>query len=140
MSSKYTKQEIRDNSIPGEEHEEETSSTSNDQEEQSQEDTNSIEEEPSDGPTMNEIMNKRGILLASLSSDTKREIREIFTVFDTDGSASIDPDELRVVMKALGFFFTPEEVAGLVYDNLGPMESLGVEDFMHLMAVCMVSL
>lgn len=86
----------------------------------------------------NEMLLKRDALLASLSSDKKREFKEIFTLFDTDGSGAIDADELRVVMKALGFFFTPEQVAGLVFDNLGPLEELRVEDFLHLMAVIMV--
>jgi Ca2+-binding EF-hand superfamily protein len=45
-----------------------------------------------------------------LTADQKQEIKEAFDLFDTDGSGSIDENELRVAMKALGFEAKDEEV------------------------------
>ena len=38
-----------------------------------------------------------------LTEEQKQEIKEAFDLFDTDGSGSIDPKELRAAMQSLGF-------------------------------------
>jgi len=38
-----------------------------------------------------------------LTEDEVEEIREAFNLFDTDGSGTIDPKELKVAMQSLGF-------------------------------------
>ena len=38
-----------------------------------------------------------------LTEDEVEEIKEAFDLFDTDGSGTIDPKELRATMQSLGF-------------------------------------
>lgn len=38
-----------------------------------------------------------------LTADEVEEIREAFNLFDTDGSGTIDPKELKAAMQSLGF-------------------------------------
>ncbi|KAH9574724.1 hypothetical protein CY35_01G074100 [Sphagnum magellanicum] len=45
-----------------------------------------------------------------LTDEQKREIREAFDLFDTDGSGSIDAAELKVAMRALGFESKSEDI------------------------------
>lgn len=45
-----------------------------------------------------------------LDSDMKAEIREVFDIFDTDKSGTIDRHELKVGLRAMGFDTTKEEV------------------------------
>ena len=42
-------------------------------------------------------------LRPGLTEDEIEEIKEAFDLFDTDGSGSIDPKELRAAMQSLGF-------------------------------------
>jgi Ca2+-binding EF-hand superfamily protein len=42
-------------------------------------------------------------LLTSCSEEEIEEIREAFNLFDTDGSGTIDPKELKSAMQSLGF-------------------------------------
>jgi centrin-1 len=60
-----------------------------------------------------------------LTDDQKQEIKEAFDLFDTDGSGSIDENELRVAMKALGFEAKDEEVHKMIVgvDEDGKMRS-----------------
>jgi len=44
------------------------------------------------------------------------EIKEAFDLFDTDGSGSIDVNELKVAMKALGMDAKSEEIRKLIND------------------------
>merc|ERR1711998_530788 len=46
-----------------------------------------------------------------LTDDQKREIKEAFDLFDTDGSGAIDAKELTVAMQALGFEPSSGEIA-----------------------------
>ncbi|KAJ3236434.1 Centrin-3 [Chytriomyces hyalinus] len=66
------------------------------------------------------------------------EIRDVFNLFDTDGSASIDPSELRIVMRALGFNLTEEEVEEIskIFEREPDEdESLSFEEFLFVMAI-----
>ena len=40
---------------------------------------------------------------SELTEEQKQEIKEAFDLFDTDGSGSIDPKELKAAMTSLGF-------------------------------------
>eukprot|EP00954_Amorphochlora_amoebiformis_P000819 63215-Amorphochlora_amoeboformis.AAC.1 len=53
---------------------------------------------------------------SELSSEQKQEIREAFDLFDTDGSGTIDKNELKVAMRALGFEPKKEEIAKMIQD------------------------
>ena len=87
-----------------------------------------------------ELLKRKQKYLSSITPDKKKEMAEIFTLFDTDGSGNIDPDELRVVLKAMGVFLSPEELEALMVDNLGPdVEEMELDDFMYLVAVIMVN-
>lgn len=46
--------------------------------------------------------------------DPEQEIREIFNVFDRDGSGTINSSELRHVMKTIGENLTDEEIDDLI--------------------------
>lgn len=46
--------------------------------------------------------------------DPEQEIREIFNVFDRDGSGTINSSELRHVMKAIGENLTDAEIDDLI--------------------------
>ena len=45
-----------------------------------------------------------------LDEEQKEEIREAFTLFDTDGSGTIDARELKAAMRALGFQVKKSEI------------------------------
>merc|ERR1712196_510465 len=46
----------------------------------------------------------------SLTEDQKKECKEAFDLFDSDGSGAIDASELKVAMMALGFEPTDDEI------------------------------
>merc|ERR1711959_170162 len=52
----------------------------------------------------------------SLSEDQKKECKEAFDLFDSDGSGAIDASELKVAMMALGFEPTEDEIDKMVKD------------------------
>lgn len=49
-----------------------------------------------------------------LTPEQKEELKEAFDLFDTEGSGKIDARELKVVMKALGFDPTREEIRSII--------------------------
>merc|ERR1712139_201111 len=51
-----------------------------------------------------------------LTEDQVAEIKEAFDLFDTDVSGSIDTNELKVAMKALGMDAKSEEIRKLIND------------------------
>jgi len=64
-----------------------------------------------------------------LDADQKAEIKEVFDIFDSDKSGSIDRHELKVGLRAMGFDVTKEEIAAIMSDKdpegmgfLGPKE------------------
>ncbi|PFH37144.1 centrin family protein [Besnoitia besnoiti] len=56
---------------------------------------------------------RRSIRL-ELSEEQRRDIKEAFDLFDTDGTGSIDAKELKVALRALGFEPTKEEMKKLL--------------------------
>ncbi|KAI9325211.1 centrin-1 [Zopfochytrium polystomum] len=70
-----------------------------------------------------------------LTAQQLQEIREVFDLFDTDGSGSIDLSELRIVMRSLGFNPTKEEVWAMASEFASEEEpSLSFDEFLFLMA------
>ncbi len=58
-----------------------------------------------------------------LTEEEIEEIREAFSMFDTDGSGKIDPKELKAAMHSLGF----EKKSPTVYDMICDLEEHGAE-------------
>ena len=56
-----------------------------------------------------------------LSKEEIEEIREAFNLFDTDGSGSIDPRELKSAMQSLGF----EAKNATIYQMIGDIDKDG---------------
>ena len=56
-----------------------------------------------------------------LTEDEIEEIREAFNLFDTDGSGSIDPRELKAAMQSLGF----ESKNPTIYQMIADLENGG---------------
>eukprot|EP00658_Telonema_sp_P-2_P001395 TRINITY_DN10521_c0_g1_i1.p1 TRINITY_DN10521_c0_g1~~TRINITY_DN10521_c0_g1_i1.p1 ORF type:complete len:151 (+),score=76.98 TRINITY_DN10521_c0_g1_i1:224-676(+) len=52
----------------------------------------------------------------SLSEEQKKECKEAFDLFDSDGSGAIDASELKVAMMALGFEPSDDEIDKMVKD------------------------
>ena len=53
------------------------------------------------GPSKSPIK-KKAFERPGLTEDEVEEIREAFNLFDTDGSGTIDPKELKAAMESLG--------------------------------------
>ncbi|GMH11393.1 hypothetical protein Nepgr_013234 [Nepenthes gracilis] len=54
--------------------------------------------------------------LHALTQRKRQEIKEIFDLFDTDRSGSIDAKELNVAMRSLGFEMTEEQINRMIAD------------------------
>jgi centrin-1 len=74
-----------------------------------------------------------------LSEEEIEEIREAFNLFDTDGSGTIDPKELKAAMQSLGF----EAKNQTIYQMIGDIDKDGsgeidFEEFLDMMTAKMV--
>ncbi len=58
-----------------------------------------------------------------LTEEEIEEIREAFSMFDTDGSGKIDPKELKAAMHSLGF----EKKSPIVYEMICDLEERSTE-------------
>lgn len=47
-------------------------------------------------------------------TDSEKELRDAFSVFDRDNSGTIEADEIRKVMKSLGDTLTDEEIDEMI--------------------------
>ena len=70
-----------------------------------------------------------------MSDSQKQEIKDAFDLFDTSGSGTIEPKELKVALRALGFEPPKEEVQKLV-EQFDKDES-GTIDFHEFLAIMM---
>jgi Ca2+-binding EF-hand superfamily protein len=73
-----------------------------------------------------------------LSEEEIEEIREAFNLFDTDGSGTIDPKELKSAMQSLGF----EAKNATIYQMIGDIDkdgsgSIDFEEFLDMMTAKM---
>merc|ERR1712093_562303 len=69
-----------------------------------------------------------------MTDEQKKEVKEAFDLFDTDGSGAIDAAELKIAMQALGFEPTVEEVAKMVSDiDLDGNATVEFEEFIEMM-------
>merc|ERR1712093_565155 len=67
-----------------------------------------------------------------MSADQKKEVKEAFDLFDTDGSGAIDAKELKVAMQALGFEPSNDEIAKMMADIDGNA-TVELEEFIEMM-------
>ncbi|XP_062201652.1 probable calcium-binding protein CML8 [Phragmites australis] len=69
-----------------------------------------------------------------LTAQKRKEIKEAFDLFDTDGSGSIDPRELNVAMRALGFEMTPEQINQMIAEvDKDGSGTIDLDEFEHMM-------
>ena len=69
-----------------------------------------------------------------LTSSEIEEIREAFNLFDTDGSGTIDPKELKEAMKTLGFEAKNQSIYQMISDiDKDGSGSIDFEEFLDMM-------
>ena len=66
---------------------------------------------------------KQGKQAVGLTEEEVEEIREAFAMFDTEGTGTIDPRELKAAMHSLGF----EKKSPTVYEMICDLEEKGAE-------------
>merc|ERR1711966_370840 len=73
--------------------------------------------------------------IGDLTVQQKQEIKEAFELFDTDGSGSIDANELKTAMRALGFAPKKDEITKMLNDlDCDGNGTVEYEEFEGLMA------
>merc|ERR1740120_605762 len=65
-----------------------------------------------------------------LTEDEIDEIREAFNLFDTDGSGTIDPGELKAAMRSLGFETKNPTIFQMIADLDQDGAAIGFDDFL----------
>merc|ERR1711990_1324073 len=80
------------------------------------------------------IMGRPGKKKVGLSEEQVEEIREAFTLFDSDASGAIDVRELKAAMRALGFEIKNEELQDMINqaDRDGDGE-INIDEFYRIM-------
>uniref|UniRef100_A0A0A9H3S4 EF-hand domain-containing protein n=1 Tax=Arundo donax TaxID=35708 RepID=A0A0A9H3S4_ARUDO len=69
-----------------------------------------------------------------LTAQKRKEIKEAFDLFDTDGSGFIDARELNVAMRALGFEMTPEQINQMIAEvDKDGSGTIDFDEFVHMM-------
>ncbi|VAI92899.1 unnamed protein product [Triticum turgidum subsp. durum] len=69
-----------------------------------------------------------------LTAQKRKEIKEAFDLFDTDGSGTIDARELNVAMRALGFEMTPEQIQQMIAEvDKDGSGTIDLDEFIHMM-------
>lgn len=73
-----------------------------------------------------------------LSEEEIEEIREAFNLFDTDGSGTIDPKELKAAMQSLGFEAKNQTIYQMIADiDRDGNGNIGFEEFLDMMTAKM---
>ena len=73
-----------------------------------------------------------------LTEDEIEEIKEAFDLFDTDGSGTIDPKELRAAMQSLGFEAKNQTIFQMISDlDKNKSGSIDFEEFLDMMTARM---
>eukprot|EP00002_Diphylleia_rotans_P026220 TRINITY_DN5217_c0_g2_i1.p1 TRINITY_DN5217_c0_g2~~TRINITY_DN5217_c0_g2_i1.p1 ORF type:complete len:171 (-),score=57.24 TRINITY_DN5217_c0_g2_i1:461-973(-) len=71
---------------------------------------------------------------SELSEEQKREIKEVFDLFDTDKDGQIDYHELKVALRAMGFEVKKAEVKRMIEDiDVDQTGKVGLGDFLNIM-------
>ena len=65
--------------------------------------------------------------MTEISKNNSRDVKDSFDLFDINRDGVIDPDDLKIAMRSLGFEFTPQEIQRFVME-LDPNNS-GKIDF-----------
>ena len=82
--------------------------------------------------------NANKYLRPGLTEDEIEEIKEAFDLFDTDGSGSIDPKELRAAMQSLGFEAKNQTIFQMISDlDKNKSGSIDFEEFLDMMTARM---
>lgn len=69
-----------------------------------------------------------------LTAQKRKEIKEAFDLFDTDGSGTIDAKELNVAMRALGFELTTEQIKQMIAEvDKDGSGTIDFDEFVHMM-------
>lgn len=73
-----------------------------------------------------------------LTEEQKADIKEAFDLFDPNSTGTIDPKELKVAMRALGFEPKKEEIKKMVAEiDKDESGKIRFEEFLHLMTIKM---
>jgi Ca2+-binding EF-hand superfamily protein len=73
-----------------------------------------------------------------LSEEEIEEIREAFNLFDTDGSGTIDPKELKAAMQSLGFEAKNQTIYQMISDiDKDKNGNIDFEEFLDMMTAKM---
>ncbi len=73
-----------------------------------------------------------------LTEDEIEEIKEAFDLFDTDGSGTIDPKELKAAMQSLGFESKNQTIFQMISDlDKNSSGSIDFEEFLNMMTARM---
>lgn len=78
-------------------------------------------------------LNKKG--LPPLTNEQKEELKEAFDLFDTEQTGEIDARELRVVMRALGFEPSKEEIRSILNDISPEKGTISYQEYLEIMSV-----
>ena len=74
-------------------------------------------------PKAKQVLKNQKLEKPGLSEEEIEEIREAFSMFDTEGTGKIDPKELKAAMHSLGF----EKKSPTVFEMICELEQLGSE-------------
>ena len=73
-----------------------------------------------------------------LTEDEVEEIKEAFDLFDTDGSGTIDPKELKAAMQSLGFEAKNQTIFQMISDlDANQSGAIDFEEFLDMMTARM---
>ena len=86
------------------------------------------------GPSKSPVK-RRAFERPGLTEDEIEEIREAFNLFDTDGSGTIDPKELKAAMESLGFENKNPTIYHMIAELDTPENSGGISFDMFLDAI-----
>ena len=84
---------------------------------------------------------KAAVERAGLTKEERDEIREAFNLFDTDGSGTIDPKELKAAMKSLGFEAKNATIFQMITDiDKDGSGNIDFDEFLNMMTDKMVGI
>ena len=78
---------------------------------------------------------KKNAYKQELNAEQKTEIKDAFDLFDSSGSGTIEPKELKVALRALGFEPSKDDINKLIADF--DKDKSGRIDFHEFLAIMM---